>query len=66
MSTCPSGKLTYPSAQAAARAALAVRSGKTHSRAAQASWNHCQLKHYHCPMCREWHIGHANPQGKRA
>lgn len=67
MNACPSGKLAYTTPGEAARVALVLtKRSSTHSHAARASWNHGQLKHYRCPMCRQWHVGHTNPEGKRA
>lgn len=64
--TCPSGKVAYASPQ---DAALVVRAmlASTHSAAARRGWARGSLvKHYHCDLCRAWHVGHETPKGKRA
>lgn len=58
--TCPvTGKLQYPSAQAAHKALQGMESTKERSdKAVRADWHRGKAEAYRCAHCSQWHVGH--------
>lgn len=55
--SCQSGKLPYPSPQAAA--AVMLHQSKRHTTRKHApKWAKGKEGVYHCKMCGKWHVGH--------
>lgn len=55
MNTCPTGCVSYPSPQAAYRAAHAMCSRKSKTDRKRVTPG--QISHVPCPCCHQWHVG---------
>lgn len=62
--TCPTGKLSHPTASAAARVMKA--SDKRHGKAKAGCWHKGPAVVYRCRECGGWHIGHSTAPLKNA
>lgn len=63
MSTeCESGKQSFATPGEAQRMVrVLTKRTSLRSHAARKNWCSGQLKHYQCPICKQWHVGHTKP-----